>query len=230
MLRRLSLCSLLNQRAAAAGYFTTSSIIHQAAVPSGSGIEFGSDGSVDSGSYDNNNNNNSGPAAKWRRPSLAQQRARRSQLPPAFDVVHWSDEDISRGHLLRVLHRDSFVVLDYHRQTKRLGEEGNKAERVVSVLLPAVYTARFLGVLEGRMEKVEVQSRFTNAVFAPNLNAPHFFTLKCTSVRPPQQQQQQGGEETFDWVVEFDPAESLMLHRFLSQALHYNTGFARTIV
>lgn len=162
---------------------------------------------------------------------MAQQRARRSQLPPAFDVVHWNDEDISRGHLLRVLHRDSFVVLDYHRQTKKLGEEGNKAERVVSVLLPAVYTARFLGVLEGRMEKVEVQSRFTNAVFAPKPDAPHSFTLNCTSMRPQQQQQQSGGDdEKFDWVVEFDPAESLMLHRFLSQALHYNTGFARTIV
>lgn len=217
MLRRLAVCPPVARCVAVANYFTTTAVRCQAAATSGSGA----DGAVGDAS---------GSAAKWRRPSLAQQRARRSQLPPAFDVVHWNDEDITRGHLLRVLHRDSFVVLDYHRQTKKLGEEGNKAERVVSVLLPAVYTARFLGVLEGRLEKVEVQSRFTNAVFTPNPDAPHTFTLKCTSTRPPQQQTSGDGGETFDWVVEFDAAESLMLHRFLSQALHYNTGFARTIV
>nr|2GIA_A Chain A, mitochondrial RNA-binding protein 2 [Trypanosoma brucei brucei TREU927]2GIA_G Chain G, mitochondrial RNA-binding protein 2 [Trypanosoma brucei brucei TREU927] len=176
---------------------------------------------------------NRATGGKWRRPSLAQQRARRAQLPPAFDVVHWNDEDISRGHLLRVLHRDTFVVLDYHRQARMLTEEGNKAERVVSVMLPAVYTARFLAVLEGRSEKVEVHSRYTNATFTPNPAAPYTFTLKCTSTRPAQQKQQVAGEEgdeTFEWTVEFDVAESLMLQRFLTQALHYNTGFARTSV
>ncbi|RNF17075.1 mitochondrial RNA-binding protein 2 [Trypanosoma conorhini] len=223
MLRRLVTRPVFAKRFVAAGYLTLSPARLQAAASSGSEATAGS------------NTNTSGSAPTWRRPTLAQQRARRLQLPPAFDVVHWDNEDMSRGHLLRVLHRDSFVVLDYHRQVRKTGEEGNKAERFVSVMLPAVYTARFLGVLEGRMEQVEVQSRFTNAVFAPNPGEPHTFTLKCTSTRPPQQQQSsQGGgggeEETFDWTVPFDAAESLMLHRFLSQALHYNTGFARTIV
>nr|CCC95859.1 unnamed protein product [Trypanosoma congolense IL3000] len=178
---------------------------------------------------------NTGTNAKWRRPSLAQQRARRAHLPPAFDIVHWNDNDISRGHLLRVLHRETFVVLDYHRQMKKMEEEGNKAERVVSVMLPAVYIARFLAVLEGRADKVEVHSRYTNATFVPNSKAPHCFILSCTSTRPAlQRQQQQVGsedaDETFEWVVEFDAAESLMLQRFFTQALHYNTGFARTTV
>ncbi|KAG8348702.1 putative Mitochondrial RNA binding protein MRP [Trypanosoma vivax] len=167
-------------------------------------------------------------ASKWRRQTLTQKRARRGQLSPAFDIVHWNDEDISRGHLLRVLHRDSFVVLDYHRQVCRTGEEGNKAERVVSVMLPAVYTARLLAVLEGRMDKVEVHSRYTNATFVPDPSAPYSFSLRCISTKPPQQQQQGAGEETFEWAVNFDAAESLMLQRFLTQALHYNTGFART--
>ncbi|ESL12138.1 mitochondrial RNA-binding protein 2 [Trypanosoma rangeli SC58] len=223
MLRHLAPWPVMAHRVAAVGYFTLSPARLQTATSSGS------ESRVESGT--SHDTNTSGPAAKWRRPSLAQQRARRSQLPPAFDVVHWNDEDMSRGHLLRVLHRDSFVVLDYHRQVKKLGEEGNKAERVVSVMLPAVYTARFLGVLEGRMEQVEVQSRFTNAVFAPVPEVPHTFILKCTSTRPPQQQNSSSGDgETFDWTVMFDVAESLMLHRFLSQALHYNTGFARTFV
>ncbi|KAH9586231.1 SUN domain-containing protein 1 [Trypanosoma melophagium] len=222
MFRRLAASPLLSHCALAVGYFTVSPVHCQAAASSGSEFHSEATGS----------DSNSGQAAKWRRPSLAQQRARRAHLPPAFDVVHWNDEDMSRGHLLRVLHRDSFVVLDYHRQVKKTGEEGNKAERVVSVMLPAVYTARFLSVLEGRSDKVEVHSRFTNAVFAPKPEAQHVFTLNCTSTKPPQQQQQQGSdnEEKFEWSVEFDPAESLMLHRFLSQALHYNTGFARTSI
>ncbi|KEG09021.1 putative mitochondrial RNA-binding protein 2, putative,MRP2, putative,gBP25 [Trypanosoma grayi] len=220
MLRRLTARPLFAHRALAAGYVTASPARYQATTSSASETP-----------RDNSSNTNT----KWRRPSFAQQRARRQQLPPAFDVVHWNEEDMSRGHLLRVLHRDSFVVLDYHRQAKKIGEEGNKAERVVSVMLPAVYTARFLGVLEGRADKVEVQSRYTNAVFAPNPQAPHTFTLKCTSTKPPQQRQEgamdgNGSSDTFEWTVDFDAAESLMLHRFLSQALHYNTGFARTVV
>ncbi|EAN96915.1 putative mitochondrial RNA-binding protein 2 [Trypanosoma cruzi] len=226
MLRRLSIRPVFAQRYVVAGYFTLSPVRFQGADSSGSEAPADSNAKHDT--------NTSGSASRWRRLSASQLRARRPQLPPAFDVVHWNDDDMSSGHLLRVLHRDSFVVLDYHRQVKKLGEEGNKAERVVSVMLPAVYTARFLGVLEGRLDKVEVQSRFTNAVFAPDPAVPHTFILNCTSTRPPQQQQQQNGgngeEEKFDWTVKFDVAESLMLHRFLTQALHYNTGFARTLV
>ncbi|KAG5485547.1 hypothetical protein LSCM1_07634 [Leishmania martiniquensis] len=170
------------------------------------------------------------------------QRGRRDALPPAFDIVHWNDEDIAAGHLLRVAHRDGFIVLDYHRQrgtTTERREDGSRAanqgraERVVTVTLPPVYVARFLGVLEGRMGKVEVQSRFTNASFTPNTaKGRHHYTLHCTSMKPTTGQIQtvDGAdvhEETVEWTVEFDAAESLMLHRFLTQALHYNTGFAR---
>lgn len=164
----------------------------------------------------------------------------RAPMLPAFDIVHWNDADVSAGHLLRVLHRDSFIVFDYHRQLHPTTERGagpttGRAERVVTVTLPPVYIARFLGVLEGRMDKVEVQSRFTNALFVPNTTkGPHHYTLQCHSVRPTTGQQQTAdgvdiNEESVDWTVEFDPAEALMLHRFLTQALKYNTGFARRI-
>ncbi|KAG5486097.1 hypothetical protein LSCM4_06805 [Leishmania orientalis] len=172
------------------------------------------------------------------------QRGRRDTLPPAFDIVHWNDENIAAGHLLRVAHRDGFIVLDYHRQratTTELREDGsrtgnqNRAERVVTVTLPPVYVARFLGVLEGRMSKLEVQSRFTNASFVPNTaKGKHHYTLHCTSMKPTTGQIQTADgadvhEETVEWTVEFDAAESLMLHRFLTQALHYNSGFARNL-
>lgn len=169
---------------------------------------------------------------------------RRAPMPPAFDVVHWNDSEITKGHLLRVLHRDSFIVLDYHRQTRGAPAEAataaagaagnlNRAERVVTVTLPPVYIARFLGVLEGRMPQVEIQSRFTQATFAPTPGAPpHHYTLQSTPTKPTtgQQQNMDGtdvNEETIDWMVPFDPAESLMLHRFLTQALQYNSGFGR---
>lgn len=171
------------------------------------------------------------------------QRRRRAALPPAFDIVHWNDADVSRGHLLRVLHRNGYIVLDYHRQRQpsaaaaddddTTSRRENRAEKVVTVTLPPVYIARFLGVLEGRMEKVDVQSRFTNAMFAPNTSkGPHHYTLHCTSMKPTTGQSQtiDGAdvhEETVEWTVEMDPAESLMLHRFLSQALHQNSGFGR---
>ncbi|KPA77653.1 putative mitochondrial mitochondrial RNA binding protein 2 [Leptomonas pyrrhocoris] len=181
-------------------------------------------------SNNNNNNNNNG----------YRQRSRRPDLPPAFDIVHWNDEDVSRGHLLRVLHRNGYIALDYHRQKHTAAPAGdaparreNRAEKVVTVTLPPVYVARFLGVLEGRMDKVDVQSRFTNATFAPNAaKGRHHYTLHCTSMRPTTGQMQTADgadvqEETVEWTVELDAAESLMLHRFLTQALHHNSGFGR---
>jgi hypothetical protein len=182
--------------------------------------------------------------------AVNRQRARRANMPPAFDIVHWNDNDVSRGHLLRVLHRNGYIVLDYHRQrhpspspssaadddaAATTSRRENRAERVVSVTLPPVYVARFLGVLEGRMDKVEVQSRFTNATFVPNAAAgPHHYTLRCTSMKPTTGQVQtvDGAdvhEETVEWTVELDAAESLMLHRFLTQAFHLNSGFARSV-
>ncbi|EPY26198.1 MRP2, gBP25 [Strigomonas culicis] len=140
--------------------------------------------------------------------------------------------------MLRVLHRDSFIVLDYHKQVRGAdgeGSRGPRGERVVTVTLPPVYIARLLGVLEGRMPRVEVQSRFTNATFTPNeAKGPHCYTLNCTSMKPTtgQQQTPDGAdikEEALDWTVELDAADSLMLERFLGQALHYNTGFGRRI-
>ncbi|KAG5510637.1 hypothetical protein JKF63_06935 [Porcisia hertigi] len=182
------------------------------------------------------NNNTTSP--------VQSQRGRRDALPPAFDIVHWNDENTSAGHLLRVVHRDGFIVLDYHRQrasTAEVREDGtraanpNRAEKVVTVTLPPVYVARFLGVLEGRMNKLEVQSRFTNASFLPNAaKGKHHYTLHCTSMKPTTGQIQtvDGAdvqEETVEWTVEFNAAESLMFHRFLTQALHYNTGFSRKV-
>lgn len=196
----------------------------------------------------NNNNNNDN---RNRNVGPNRQRNRRASLPPAFDIVHWNDEDISRGYLLRVLHRNGYIVLDYHRQrsatvkasaedaaadtTASAGRRENRAEKVVTVTLPPVYVARFLGVLEGRMDKVEVQSRFTNATFAPDAaQGKHHHTLHCTSMRPTTGQAQtiDGAdvhEETVEWTVSLDAAESLMLHRFLTQALHQNSGFGRNV-
>lgn len=108
-----------------------------------------------------------------------------------------------------------------------------KADRLVTVTLPPVYIARFLGVLEGRMEKVEVQSRYTNASFtADTTKEKHHHVLQCVSMRPTTGMQQSVdgsdmNEEAIEWKVNFDVAESLMLHRFLSEALKYNSGFAR---
>ncbi|KPI83449.1 mitochondrial RNA binding protein 2 MRP2 gBP25 [Leptomonas seymouri] len=177
---------------------------------------------------------------RYRSPEFNRQRFRRAILPPAFDVVHWNDEDVSRGHLLRVLHRGGYIVLDYHRQRPVEEPAGDaierrlkRAEKVVTVTLPPVYVARFLGVLEGRMDSVEVQSRFTNAVFKPNTaKGKHHYVLHCTSMKPTTGQAQTVDgtdvhEETVEWTVELDVAESLMLHRFLTQALHFNSGFSR---
>lgn len=186
----------------------------------------------------------SGANPRNRASSAQRRRGRRDSLWPAFDLVHWNDENTAAGYLLRVAHRDGFISLDYHRQSGPsvlVDEDGsrrsnlNRAERVVTVTLPPVYVARFLSVLEGRADKVVVQSRFTNANFAPNpAKGPHCYSLQCTSMKPTSGQIQTADgadveEETIEWSAELDAAESLMLHRFLSQSLHYNTGFCRTV-
>ncbi|EPY27111.1 MRP2, gBP25 [Angomonas deanei] len=129
--------------------------------------------------------------------------------------------------------------MEYHKQVGKTNDDNvrrsERAERVVTVTLPPVYIARFLGVLEGRLPTVEVQSRYTNATFAPDTaKGKHHHVLSASSTRPTTGQQLNAdgsdvNEETIDWRVPLDVAESLMLERFLTQALHYNAGFARYI-
>lgn len=218
--------------------FTRSNTQHQASDHVQAESNHGSNSN-----YRNNSNHSASSSSSHSGSPASRPRANRANrppLPPAFDVVHWNDDDITRGHLLRIIHRDSFIVLDYHRQSRRSGEEGgatagggNRAERVVTVNLPPVYIARLLGVLEGRLERVDVQSRFTNASFTPDATrGAHHHSLKCVSMRPTTGQQQSidgtdVNEESIEWQVDFDAAESLMLQRFLTEALRYNSGFAR---
>ncbi|CCW64591.1 unnamed protein product [Phytomonas sp. EM1] len=175
--------------------------------------------------------------------SSSQRRPPLPPLSPAFDIVHWNDADVAAGHLVRVIYRDSHIVLEYHRQTRRImdddgrridGDGRGNAERLVTLTLPPVYIARFLGVLEGRMSEVEVQSRFTNATFKPDTSTAkaHHYILRCVSHRPTTGQRQTAegvdvAEDSVEWQVSLDAAESLMLHRFLTQALKYNSGFGR---
>lgn len=204
-----------------------------------------------SGNNNNNNNNNA------RRRNNNNINARRGDgnsnpavLPPAFDVVHWNDSDITKGHLLRILHRDNYVVLDYYRQAKAVtaapGEDApsrsGRAERAVSVALPPGYVARLLAVLEGKASKAEIQLRMATALFeAVNEKGPHHYQLSCQISRPAATKAAEGVGEggaddnaassnSLSWAVEFDPAESLMMHRFLSQCLQYNTGFCRPVL
>lgn len=168
----------------------------------------------------NNANNNTNAVAR---------RAGRDPvvLPPAFDVVHWNDADLSKGHLLRVVHRDSYVVLDYYQQAMpTVSENGaatprsSRAERSVTLALPPVYVARLLSVLEGKAKSVEIKLRTTTATF--DAVGPHAHRLSCSTTRITQED---SAPTTKEWAVDFDPAESLLLHRFLTQCLQYNTGF-----
>lgn len=164
------------------------------------------------------------------RSNYSRARINQASLPPAFDVVHWNTEDPAKGHLLRVLHRDSYVVLDYYRQAAKKEASdgpatGNRAERTISVSLPPVYVARLLGVLEGRTAKTDIQLRYAIASFTAKEGQSHQYTLQCRASRPPSQPAAK--EEEVEWVVDFDAAESLLLHRFLTQCLQYNTGFCR---
>lgn len=180
-------------------------------------------------------------------------------LPPAFDIVHWNDTDISKGHLLRVLYRDSYVVLDYYQQSRVImapaGEKppprSGRAERTVSVALPPGFVARLLAVLENKSAVANIQLRSTTAALEPILEkGAHYYRLKCSSVRqnistsavdsdviggsPATESSTSSSPttqgNTYQWEVEFDPAESLMLHRFLTQCLQYNTGFCRPVL
>lgn len=169
-------------------------------------------------------------------------------LPPAFDVVHWNDDDLSKGHLLRVLHRDSYVVLDYYKQAKALrpaegippesNRRTGRAERIVSIALPPVFIARLLSVLEGRTNKADIQLRTSTAAFEANAEkGPHHYKLCCTfqtaggnRAGEGETSERSNTSPLTDFEVEFDAPESLMLQRFLTQCLQYNTGFCRPVI
>jgi hypothetical protein len=154
-----------------------------------------------------------------------------SLLPPAFDLPRW-DDDASKGYCLRVSYTEERVVLTYIKQNRGTGAKDADApaptgdepkvrrhgERLVSVYLPNVYIARFLAVLEGTLTKCDIASRQTTGTFTSGAE-PNTFVLSCTSTIP--------NQSPLEWTTELDAAASLMLHRFLTQSLHYNSGFQK---
>lgn len=161
-------------------------------------------------------------------------------LPPAFDVVHWNDEDVAAGHLLRVVHNDTHIVFEYYRQVGRMRDhEGRRVDRdvitnehVVSVTVPPSYVARMIGVLEGNAEPVRIQSRYTTATFQPHANQARTHSIHCEYSRPSAAmggavESAAAAPQLASWDVHLNVAESLMLHRFLSQSLRYNSGFGQ---
>ncbi|CUG93202.1 mitochondrial RNA-binding protein 2, putative [Bodo saltans] len=160
-------------------------------------------------------------------------------LPPAFDLPRW-DDDPSKGYCIRVSYTEERVVLTYIKQNPGTqakdvaadapaaatgGDEPNKVrrhgERLVSVYLPNVYIARFLAVLEGSMAKCDIASRQTTGTFSAGAE-PNTFVLSCHSTNIPG-----SPNRPLEWTTELDAAASLMLHRFLTQSLHYNSGFQK---
>lgn len=158
-------------------------------------------------------------------------------LPPAFDLPRWND-DPSKGYCLRVSYTEERVALTYIKQAPGTGANDHQAptevgggeeeqyvvkvrrhgERLVSVYLPNVYIARFLAVLEGSIPKCDIASRQTTGTFSAGTE-PNTFVLSCTSSIPRQ--------EPLEWTTELEPAAALMLHRFLTQSLHFNNGFQK---
>lgn len=144
-------------------------------------------------------------------------------LPPSFDIPRWN-EDKTKGFCLRVSYQENSVVLSYLSQKGDLnapsesGRQILRGDRLVSVYLPSVYLARFLSVLEGASNKVEIGSRHTTGTFSVGTE-PNTFKLQCKS--------NVNGKDTLEWGIDFDVANAVMLHRFITQSLHFNNGFVR---
>lgn len=154
------------------------------------------------------------------------------QLPPAFDIPRWND-DKSKGYCLRVSYAENCVLLTYIAQQNDLPQTPAGAEtsapqtrlplrgdRLVTVYLPNVYIARFLAVMEGTLDKCEIASRQTSGTFSA-LPEPYHFRLVAKSNVNLQDSRK------LEWTTDFDPAHTIMLQRFFTQALHFNSGFAK---
>jgi hypothetical protein len=153
-------------------------------------------------------------------------------FPPAFDLLRPNDAAMDKGYLLRCQYVDQCVILNYLKQVNVFEqkkdadapqEPGKKRERSfdglnkVSVYLPTVYISRFIAVLENSLPSCEIASRTSQGTFKPVEGAPNTFELTAKSQKP--------DGSTLEWSVLLSASESLMLHRFLIQSLHYNSGF-----
>ena len=155
-----------------------------------------------------------------------------NRMPPAFDIIKSNDEDLSAGYMMRVQYINTNVILNFMKQKKTNedlkkdeGENsgarrGSKYERdgVTTMLLPALYAARVLSVLEGEQEKCELVHRYSSGSFAQGASDNHFVLNVKTVVAGKE-------NEPHNWTCDFDPANALMFRRFLVQVLHQNAGF-----
>lgn len=177
----------------------------------------------------------------FRRPQRGDALLQANRMPPAFDIIKSNEEDIAHGYMMRVQYINTNVVLNYMKQkksnedlrkeddekeagTKAAGArspKGQKYERdgVTTMLLPALYAARVLSVLEGEQEKCDLVHRYSSGTFAQNPGKENHFNLEVKTVVAGKENEPQ------EWTCEFDPANALMFRRFLVQVLHQNAGF-----
>lgn len=164
-----------------------------------------------SGNNSNRGNNNNQNNTKW--------------MPPAFDVMRPNNADLAKGYLGRIIFNaepSNTVNITYMKQILSTATPSEGPARFfdsqnrINVPLSPVYFSRVLAVLEGMSDRCDIATRSTQGSFAPAAD-PHSFTLKCVTTFEQQQ--------PVSWEIDFDAAHSLMLHRFLREALHCSHGF-----
>ena len=119
------------------------------------------------------------------------------------------------------------VILNWSSQTRDVADIGKPRnddderktplfvpQAGASLFLTPMNTARAAGVFEGVMDKVEMHARSTKAVIT---RGDHGAQIACSSTLP--------NGKGIEWKMSFDAAETLMLHRFLIEAIHANHGF-----
>ena len=143
-------------------------------------------------------------------------------LPPSFDIVKPNNTELAKGVMLRIQYLQQNVVVNFLEQVASMTERQQHFKipaRRVTLYFPTVYIARVLGVLEGSVPQCDIASRSCQGVFMKGSD-PNTYVLKCTTIR-------MGDDKApaTEYTVPIDCADSVLLHRFLVQALHYNCGF-----
>jgi hypothetical protein len=149
---------------------------------------------------------------------------------PGFDIAKPASSK-SDGYKLRVLHVGNNVIVNFFAQVRDLEEAGKPdsvkealfSQTKVSTFLPTVYIARFIGVLEGSIDKCVLNSRLTKGTFEAVAGKQHTFSLKCTSTAAQ-------SDAATEWAVELNAGDAVLFHRFLVKSLDANHGFSATTV
>lgn len=148
------------------------------------------------------------------------------EVPPRVDFRHLG-KAVEDGYFIRLQFTRSAVLLKRSQQNKPADATRIFSGPESNLQIPSTTVSRMLAVMDGYMDECQVIGRQFQGTFKADAANPNTFVLQCKGTATLKSDEKDGAATSVqtEWTSAFDVADSILLHRFLKNSLHYMQGF-----